>query len=176
MPSKSYFNVFLLLILPLSFYHLGSHCTSTAKFCVLLLQSLWSLLLLHGNGVLIFKCSYSDAVVTEHRLLQGLFGCICLYWVNVTISSECLFKCLLVFCSGYYRFLLLSSFGQFYFNALFVCSLPDLYWIFCLNFSSKWIPVVLLGEIQSGFPSLQTVLYLLNEVRVSVSGNVTSLI
>lgn len=81
-----------------------------------------------------------------------------------------------MFCSGYYRFLLLSSFGQFYFSALFVCSLPDLYRIFCLNFPSKWIPVALLGEVQSGFPSLQTVLYFLNEVRVSVSGNVTYVI
>lgn len=81
-----------------------------------------------------------------------------------------------MFCSGYYRFLLLSSSGQFYFNALFVCSLPDLYRSFCLNFPLKWIPVVLLGGVQSGFPSLKTVLYLLNEVRVSDSGNVTCLI
>lgn len=127
-------------------------------------------------GCKFFKGSYSDAIVTGYRLLQGLFGCICLYWVNVTISSECIFKCLLVLCSGYYRFLLLSSFGQFYFNVLFVFSLPDLYRSFCLNFPSKWIPVVLLGEVQSGFPSLQTVLYLLNEVRISVSGDETCLI
>lgn len=81
-----------------------------------------------------------------------------------------------MFCSGYYRFLLLSSFGQFYFNALFVCSLTDLYRSFCLNFPSKWVPVALLGGVQSSFPSFGTALYLLNEIRVSVSEDVTYLI